>query len=112
MLLQNGEMWWELHILSEYKRTEVFSCHSHEVFKNAILSLMNIHAGWQPIFQRLALAIGWSRYDARNLALAALVHDLGKTWIANEYLEQVRVILYQKKSDARWSVTRCSGHAY
>jgi putative nucleotidyltransferase with HDIG domain len=38
--------------------------------------------------QRLALAMGWSRYDARNLALAALVHDLGKTWIANDILNK------------------------
>jgi putative nucleotidyltransferase with HDIG domain len=38
--------------------------------------------------QRLALSIGWSRYDARNLALAALVHDLGKTWIANDILNK------------------------
>ncbi|HJT56329.1 MAG TPA: HD-GYP domain-containing protein, partial [Ktedonobacteraceae bacterium] len=36
--------------------------------------------------QRLARYLGWSRREARNLALAALVHDLGKTWIANDIL--------------------------
>jgi putative nucleotidyltransferase with HDIG domain len=36
--------------------------------------------------QRLARYLGWSRRDARDLALAALVHDLGKTWIANDIL--------------------------
>lgn len=36
--------------------------------------------------QRLARYVGWSRRDARDLALAALVHDLGKTWIANDIL--------------------------
>lgn len=36
--------------------------------------------------QRLARYMGWSRRDARDLALAALVHDLGKTWIANDIL--------------------------
>ncbi len=36
--------------------------------------------------QRLARFLGWSRRDARDLALAALVHDLGKTWIANDIL--------------------------
>lgn len=36
--------------------------------------------------QRLARYLGWSRRDARDLALAALVHDLGKTWIGNEIL--------------------------
>src|ERR671937_890135 len=35
---------------------------------------------------RLARYLGWSRREARNLALAALVHDLGKTWIANDIL--------------------------
>lgn len=36
--------------------------------------------------QRLARYLGWSRGEARDLALAALVHDLGKTWIANDIL--------------------------
>jgi putative two-component system response regulator len=36
--------------------------------------------------QRLTRYVGWSRRDARDLALAALVHDLGKTWIANDIL--------------------------
>jgi len=38
--------------------------------------------------QRLARHMGWSRRDARNLASAALVHDLGKTWIANDILNK------------------------
>jgi putative nucleotidyltransferase with HDIG domain len=38
--------------------------------------------------QRLARHLGWSRRDARDLALAALVHDLGKTWIANDILNK------------------------
>lgn len=37
---------------------------------------------------RLARGLGWSRRDARDLALAALVHDLGKTWIANDILNK------------------------
>ncbi|HEV2654703.1 MAG: HD-GYP domain-containing protein [Chloroflexota bacterium] len=37
---------------------------------------------------RLARSLGWSRRDARDLALAALVHDLGKTWIANDILNK------------------------
>lgn len=36
--------------------------------------------------QRLARYLGWSRRDARDLALAGLVHDLGKTWIGNDIL--------------------------
>src|SRR5213595_1887797 len=36
--------------------------------------------------QRLARSVRWSRRDARDLAIAALVHDLGKTWIANDIL--------------------------
>lgn len=38
--------------------------------------------------QRLAHHLGWSRREARELALAALVHDLGKTWITNEILNK------------------------
>src|SRR3989454_7132669 len=42
--------------------------------------------------QRLARYVGWSRRDARDLALAALVHDLGKTWIANDILLKADVL--------------------
>lgn len=38
--------------------------------------------------QRLARYLGWSRRETRDLALAALVHDLGKTWIANDILNK------------------------
>ncbi|GAC1655250.1 MAG: hypothetical protein NVS4B12_27620 [Ktedonobacteraceae bacterium] len=38
--------------------------------------------------QRIARYLGWSRSEALNLALAALVHDLGKTWIANDILNK------------------------
>jgi putative nucleotidyltransferase with HDIG domain len=38
--------------------------------------------------QRLARHLGWSRQDTRDLALAALVHDLGKTWIDNDILNK------------------------
>lgn len=37
---------------------------------------------------RLALSIGWVRADAYDLALATLVHDLGKTWITNDILNK------------------------
>ena len=38
--------------------------------------------------QRLSRYLGWGRREARDLALAALVHDLGKTWIANDILNK------------------------
>jgi len=38
--------------------------------------------------QRVARYLGWSRREAYDLALAALVHDLGKTWIANDILNK------------------------
>jgi len=38
--------------------------------------------------QRLARHLGWPRREAHDLALAALVHDLGKTWIANDILNK------------------------
>ena len=37
---------------------------------------------------RLARYLGWSRREAYDLVLAALVHDLGKTWIANDILNK------------------------
>lgn len=37
---------------------------------------------------RLAREMGWSRRAAHDLALAALVHDLGKTWIQNAILHK------------------------
>src|SRR3954447_7029416 len=38
--------------------------------------------------QRTARYLGWSRRSALDLARAALVHDLGKTWIANDILNK------------------------
>jgi HD-GYP domain-containing protein (c-di-GMP phosphodiesterase class II) len=38
--------------------------------------------------QRLARYLGWTRREARDLALAALIHDLGKTWIGNDILNK------------------------
>jgi putative two-component system response regulator len=38
--------------------------------------------------QRLARYLGWTRQHAHHLAMAAMVHDLGKTWIANEILNK------------------------
>src|SRR5437764_7365229 len=38
--------------------------------------------------QRLARFLGWNRRDAHDLAFAALVHDLGKTWITNDILNK------------------------
>jgi putative nucleotidyltransferase with HDIG domain len=37
---------------------------------------------------RLARKLGWSRRAGRDLALAGLVHDLGKTWIHNAVLHK------------------------
>ena len=37
---------------------------------------------------RLARSVGWSRRAARDLALAGLVHDLGKTWMHNTVLHK------------------------
>jgi len=47
--------------------------------------------------QRLALYLGWSRHEARDLALAALVHDLGKTWIGNEILNKSEALSAEER---------------
>jgi putative nucleotidyltransferase with HDIG domain len=36
--------------------------------------------------ERLARRLGWDQQSAHQLALAALVHDLGKTWLGNDIL--------------------------
>jgi len=47
--------------------------------------------------QRLARTLGWSRREARDLALAALVHDLGKTWIGNEILNKSAALSVEER---------------
>src|SRR5436309_5728369 len=47
--------------------------------------------------QRLARYAGWGRRDARDLALAALVHDLGKTWIANDILNKSAALSQEER---------------
>jgi len=47
--------------------------------------------------QRFARAVGWDRSEARNLALAALVHDLGKTWIANGILNKTAALTPEER---------------
>ncbi|HKT37914.1 MAG TPA: HD domain-containing phosphohydrolase, partial [Ktedonobacterales bacterium] len=37
---------------------------------------------------RLARHMGWHRRAARELALAGLIHDLGKTWVQNSVLHK------------------------
>jgi putative two-component system response regulator len=37
---------------------------------------------------RLARSLGWHRRTARELALAGLIHDLGKTWVQNSVLHK------------------------
>jgi putative nucleotidyltransferase with HDIG domain len=47
--------------------------------------------------QRLSRYLGWSRTDARELALAALLHDLGKTWIGNDILLKEDVLSEEER---------------
>jgi putative nucleotidyltransferase with HDIG domain len=49
--------------------------------------------------QRLAHALGWSRRAAQDLALAGLVHDLGKTWIGNDVLLKEGALSPQERQD-------------
>jgi putative nucleotidyltransferase with HDIG domain len=47
--------------------------------------------------QRLARCLGWTRREARDLALAALVHDLGKTWIGNDILNKSAALSLEER---------------
>jgi putative two-component system response regulator len=45
----------------------------------------------------LARHLGWSKREARDLALAALVHDLGKTWISNKILNKTAPLSLEER---------------
>jgi putative nucleotidyltransferase with HDIG domain len=47
--------------------------------------------------QCLARSLGWSKREARDLALAALVHDLGKTWISNKILNKTAALSLEER---------------
>ena len=47
--------------------------------------------------RRLALFLGWSESEAEDLALAALVHDLGKTWISNNILNKSAALSIEER---------------
>ena len=51
--------------------------------------------------QRLARAMGWPRKLAYDLALSALVHDLGKTWIENDVLHKETPLSSDEQSKMR-----------
>lgn len=48
---------------------------------------------------RLARHTGWSREDARDLALAGLVHDLGKTWMQNAVLHKPSALSADERAE-------------
>jgi putative nucleotidyltransferase with HDIG domain len=48
---------------------------------------------------RLARETGWSRRAAHDLALAALVHDLGKTWIQNAILHKDSALSLDERAE-------------
>ena len=47
---------------------------------------------------RLARAMGWSRREGRDLALAGLVHDLGKTWMLNTVLNKAGALSQDERA--------------
>lgn len=47
--------------------------------------------------QSLARSLGWGKREARDLALAALVHDLGKTWISNKILNKAAALSLEER---------------
>lgn len=48
---------------------------------------------------RLARHTGWARPDTRDLALAGLVHDLGKTWIQNAVLHKPSALSADERAE-------------
>jgi putative two-component system response regulator len=48
---------------------------------------------------RLARAMGWTRRAARDLALASLVHDLGKTWMQNAILHKESALSSDERAE-------------
>src|SRR5579859_7274036 len=73
------------HIESEKETRKVLLAFAKSIQERDIVTYEHSHRV-AVYAQRLARHLGWPRRDARDLALAALVHDLGKTWIANDIL--------------------------
>jgi putative two-component system response regulator len=48
---------------------------------------------------RIARSLEWSRRGARDLALAGLVHDLGKTWIKNAVLHKESALSQDEREE-------------
>jgi len=80
-----------VHFDQEQENRRVLLSFANSIQERDILTYEHSHRV-ATYAQRLARYLGWSRREARDLALAALVHDLGKTWIANDILLKADVL--------------------
>jgi putative nucleotidyltransferase with HDIG domain len=71
--------------MSQHEIDRVFHDLAQSIQKRDVLTYEHCQrvAGYA---ERLARRLGWDQQSAHQLALAALVHDLGKTWIGNDIL--------------------------
>jgi putative nucleotidyltransferase with HDIG domain len=85
-----------MHIEVEQEPKEVLRSFARSIQERDIVTYE--HSRRVSIYaQRLALHLGWSKHDAEKLGLAALVHDLGKTWIANDILNKSAALSQEER---------------
>lgn len=85
-----------MHIETEQETRKVLSSFARSIQERDIVTYE--HSRRVSIYaQRLALHLGWDRHEAEKLALAALVHDLGKTWIANDILNKSAALSQEER---------------
>ena len=85
-----------MHIETEQETRKVLSSFARSIQERDIVTYE--HSRRVSIYaQKLALHLGWDRHEAEKLALAALVHDLGKTWIANDILNKSAALSQEER---------------
>jgi len=85
-----------MHIETEQETRKVLSSFARSIQERDIVTYE--HSRRVSIYaQKLALHLGWNRHEAEKLALAALVHDLGKTWIANDILNKSAALSQEER---------------
>ena len=85
-----------MHIETEQETRKVLSSFARSIQERDIVTYE--HSRRVSIYaQKLALHLGWDRHEAEKLSLAALVHDLGKTWIANDILNKSAALSQEER---------------
>lgn len=82
--------------ISQCETNQVFHDLAQSIQKRDVLTYEHCQrvAGYA---ERLARRLGWDQESAHRLALAALVHDLGKTWLGNDILLKESALSHEEQ---------------